>query len=98
MKQFEISVANEDYIVRHGTPTEMGIAWGDIDSPTHKAPRCLRVRRGMTPHDHMNVVIHEILHACDWRKSEVWVEETAKDIRNVLWKMGYRLVVDPCEE
>ena len=38
----------------------------------------------------LDTLIHEMLHACCPWFEEFYVEETATDIANVLWKMGYR--------
>lgn len=98
MKQFDICLGDEDYTVKQGTKTEMGNDWGDVDPPHTPYPRYLRYRRGLTPHDLMMILIHESLHVQDWDASEEWVHNSAKEIRNLLWKMGYRLVIDPTEE
>ena len=41
---------------------------------------------------HLETWIHESLHACDWNKCEIMVEQTAKDIARLLWRLGYREV------
>ena len=65
---------------------------GQCDAPTDKRKRIkLAPRLKKDPRRLMEVVIHELLHACDWSKAEEWVEPTAEDIARVLWKIGYRL-------
>ena len=38
----------------------------------------------------LETVIHEALHACDWRMKEDKVDIIAKDIARFLWRLGYR--------
>lgn len=65
--------------------------WGDCDAPT--APRkAIRVIRGLQGKKELDTLIHEMLHACDWEKSEKWVSNTATDIARVLYSLGYRKV------
>ena len=40
----------------------------------------------------LNTTIHEALHACDWDKTEKKVNNTATDIANFLWRLGYRKI------
>lgn len=56
--------------------------------------RVIRVKQGMSEKETLEVVIHEILHAADWHKSEEWVEAVAIDITRTLWRLGYRKQTD----
>lgn len=38
----------------------------------------------------LELLVHESLHACCWPASEREVEETARDIARLLWRLGYR--------
>jgi hypothetical protein len=49
------------------------------------AVRDLKTRVGL------ETLIHEMLHACDWSVAEEKVEQTAKDMARLLWRLGYRL-------
>ena len=47
----------------------------------------------MTPLNTRNgliTVIHESLHASDWRQSEKAVDRVSKEVGRLLWRMGYR--------
>ena len=35
-------------------------------------------------------VIHEALHACNWKASEESVTQTAYDVARLLWRLGFR--------
>ena len=37
-------------------------------------------------------LLHEILHASNWNKSEKVVDRTAVDMGKLLWRLGYRRV------
>lgn len=38
----------------------------------------------------LDVLIHESLHACFWDMDEEAITESATDIANFLWKLGWR--------
>lgn len=38
----------------------------------------------------LEVLLHEMMHAADWQKSEEYIAWQARDIAAVLWKLGYR--------
>jgi hypothetical protein len=38
----------------------------------------------------LETIIHEALHACNWRAKEPDVLQTGKDIARLLWRLGYR--------
>ncbi|MCE5185012.1 MAG: hypothetical protein LLF76_02680 [Planctomycetaceae bacterium] len=39
----------------------------------------------------LELLIHEALHACDFKDSEEKVSTSAQDIARFLWRVGYRL-------
>ncbi len=63
--------------------------YGDCDPPD-RPRRKIRLRAGMSEKRHLEVLVHECLHAADWHKDELWVSEVARDLAVILWKMGYR--------
>lgn len=40
----------------------------------------------------LDVLLHEMMHACDWAKDEEFITRQATDIAKVLWKLGYRRI------
>ena len=38
----------------------------------------------------LDVLIHEMLHACHWDLAEESITETASDLARVLFRLGYR--------
>lgn len=42
----------------------------------------------------LEILIHEILHAANWDLDEHAIQETAEDLANILWKLGYRRDVE----
>jgi hypothetical protein len=38
----------------------------------------------------LETLIHEALHACNWKAKEPEVLQTGKDIARFLWRVGYR--------
>ena len=62
---------------------------GDCEGP--QVPnKTIRIDSGLKGEERLEVIIHECLHASDWRASEEHVESTALSIANILWRLGYR--------
>jgi hypothetical protein len=38
----------------------------------------------------LDVIIHEVLHAADWHRSEEWCATVATDLARILYRLGYR--------
>jgi hypothetical protein len=66
---------------------------GSCDPPKNKS-KAIHVRRGLKDERHMEVCLHEMLHACDYTKDEEAIEEMARDIARAMWRLGYRRVGD----
>jgi hypothetical protein len=52
--------------------------------------RRILIHNKLTPKRELEVVIHEALHAADWHKDESWVKVVAKELSQMLWRLGYR--------
>lgn len=63
--------------------------YGDCDPP-ETPRRKIRLRKGMSEQRHLETLVHECLHACDWSKDEGWVGEVARDLAIILTRAGYR--------
>lgn len=63
--------------------------YGDCDPP-ETPRRKIRLRKGMSERRMLEVLIHEVWHAADWSRDELFVSESARDMAEILWKMGYR--------
>jgi len=62
---------------------------GDCDNPADPN-RTIRIRSGLKDEQELEVLLHEMLHACFWDISEESIEESGIDIARVLWQLGYR--------
>lgn len=62
---------------------------GHCDPPGIE-PRKIKIRKSLKGRERLDTIIHELLHAAQWDLSEDAVEETATDIANALWQLGYR--------
>lgn len=40
----------------------------------------------------LDAVIHELLHAADWHKTEEWVDQVGTDLARALYRLGWRKV------
>lgn len=52
--------------------------------------RRITIRQSLTGERELDVLIHEMLHACHWDLDEQAITETASDIARVLTRLGYR--------
>jgi len=64
--------------------------YGECSDPNSKSPMiryhvCLKGMR------RLDVLIHEMLHACFWDIDEEGIEESASDIARALWRLGWKL-------
>jgi len=47
-------------------------------------------RPSLTGERELEVLIHEMLHACHWDLDEEAITETSEDLARVLFRLGYR--------
>ena len=76
-----------EYRVKSRMPAFLGHC---TESLGENDPGLIRIRKGLDEKTELDTLIHEALHASDWSKSEEWIEETAKEVANLLWGMGWR--------
>lgn len=70
---------------------------GDLDGNCDTDSKLwLILERDLSKKVGLETAIHEALHACVWSKSEIIVEQTARDIARFLWNLGYRRKADGC--
>lgn len=62
---------------------------GECDPPETTGKE-IRIQQPLDEKNQLETVIHEALHASDWHRSEEWVEEVARDLARILWRLGYR--------
>lgn len=63
----------------------------DKDGLCVRDKRLITVRPSLRGERELDVLIHEMLHACMWDLDEEAVTEMASDIAHVLWRIGYRI-------
>ena len=63
--------------------------FGHCDPPD-KPGKEIVVDSRLTGEQRLDVILHECLHAADWRADEDYIEEQARDLARVLWRLGYR--------
>lgn len=69
--------------------TTLHLHSGECDAP-RKRDKEIRIDKRLAGRDQLETLIHEMLHATDWRADEEHVQEAAEDIAAVLWRLGYR--------
>ena len=52
--------------------------------------RRIRIAKTLPDDDFLETLVHETLHAAFPEKNEEWIEDTAEDLKNILWAFGYR--------
>ena len=62
---------------------------GDCEGP-HVPNKRIRVDSSLDGEEKLEVILHECLHAADWKASEEYIEQTAIDLASILWRLGYR--------
>jgi hypothetical protein len=62
---------------------------GKCDDPTQQK-KAIRIKKGQDPKTEFDATIHECLHAAAWWAAEEWVTDTATDLTEILWRLGYR--------
>ena len=50
----------------------------------------ITIQPNLTGERELDVLIHEMLHACHWDLAEESITETASDLARVLFRLGYR--------
>ena len=63
---------------------------GFCQNPRPKRPTLYVGMNELSEPEQLRVLIHEALHACDWNKREVMVDQTSRDIARFLWRLNYR--------
>lgn len=63
-------------------------ALGFCDAPDKKNKKIV-VAEGLPPQKEQEIVMHELLHAAAWHRSEEWVEQIAKDITRAQRRLGH---------
>lgn len=57
---------------------------------SRESRRRLLIHDQLSPKETLRILIHEMLHACDPTKDESWVDESSRDMAEILWDLGYR--------
>lgn len=63
--------------------------WGYCTDPKF-TNRLIKIHKTLENDDELEILIHEMLHACFWDLDEEVISEVGKDLSKALWKMGYR--------
>lgn len=62
----------------------------EVDGLCIHESRKILVRSHQEPDDELETIVHELLHASDWRASEEAVTLQAQEIATVLTRLGYK--------
>ena len=68
------------------TPNDVDGLCDPPDTPAKK----IRISHRLKGEEQLDVTLHELLHSAMWDTDEVAINDTARDIARVLWKLGYR--------
>lgn len=61
-----------------------------LDGLCNADNRVITVQPHLSGERELDVLIHEMLHACHWDLAEESITETASDLARVLFRLGYR--------
>jgi len=59
--------------------------------------RKIKIHKSLIGQEELEVIIHEMLHACFWDIDEDVIAEVGDDISKALWRMGYKKEEDSNE-
>ena len=86
-KSIKSSFSGQEYTVRY---TRMRKNRGSCDHPKKKNPEIL-IDKKLSGNEELEVTIHEMLHALAFKMfDEEWVYDSAIDLANALYKLGWR--------
>lgn len=74
--------------------TTLPRTWDGSCDPPKTKDKAIHVRRGLSGERHLEVCLHEMLHACDDTKDEAAITEMARDMARAMWRLGYRRIAD----
>lgn len=63
---------------------------GECDPPD-TVSKAIRIAKRLRGQRLLEVLVHEMLHACGWPIDEQFITRAAEDIGRNLWRLGYRL-------
>jgi hypothetical protein len=86
-KTKQITLRNKRYLLKQ--VPYMGDAIGHCSDPSD-VNKTIRLKSGLKGEEELEVLIHEMLHACFWDIAEESIDEAGVDIARVLWRLGYR--------
>ena len=66
--------------------------------PPNKKDKLIQIDNTLSGLDKLEIIAHEAWHGLSWSSSEEWVDQSAKDVSSLLWKMGYRQIDELIEE
>lgn len=73
--------------------TKYDILIGEFDGVADTDNRySILIGRNLNTCAGLETLIHEALHGCNWHAKEELVENTAKDVARLLWRLGYRKI------
>lgn len=62
---------------------------GYCTDPGEKS-RKIKIHKNLIGQEELEVIIHEMLHACFWDIDEDVIVQVGDDLSKALWRMGYR--------
>lgn len=62
---------------------------GECDAPNIPKKE-MRVDKRLKGQEELEVLIHEAMHAIDWKSDEEHVSCASSDLARMLWRLGYR--------
>jgi len=83
--KFRRGRVRECYGVAHGVESGAPVA-----SPSDMTNREIVIDPGLTGEKELEIILHEVLHAADWHRSEEWVAQISRDTARILTRLGYR--------
>lgn len=87
--RFRFTIRGKTYTILFVSPKKLKGSRGDCDSPKYKKP-VIRIANDLGEKLELEILVHEILHACFFDLDEEPVTQAAKDISKILRNFGYK--------
>jgi hypothetical protein len=87
-----IRILKKKWRIREVDQAEMqhSDAHGECDPP-NTVRKEIRILKGLKNLDRLETILHECIHAADWKWDEETVSQLGKDLSSLLWDLGYRI-------
>lgn len=91
-KQIEVNILDQQWKIRFSHLRSDKDGWCD------NTKKEIIIHNKLPEKREMEILLHEYLHSSDWHKDEdSWIVPVARDLTDIMWRLGYRRDKDKSE-